>query len=152
MLILLSLVGFTVYMAFERMDRVNRQVNVPTDEILETIEENGHLGQTLNAFGYTVLEANASGKITRWDEVAASIWGYTSSEVINQPIEILMAEKVKVGHSEKFHAAMERGTGTAREAACETARHKEGWLFPIQLEIRILSKDRVVALVRKLGN
>lgn len=147
--VLLSALGAIVFMAFDRMEYIStEQLETTPTDLRNLIKEELHLRETMNAFGYCILGANGSGVITKWDSVASALWGYRPDEVLGQRVEFLMAEKVKPVHEEGFFKALQKGEGLVRDEECEFARHKEGYLFPVQIEIRVLGPDRVVAIIK----
>jgi len=145
--------GGIVFMAFDRVEYIStKQLQTTPTDVHNLIKEELYLRETINAFGYCILEANGEGTITRWDSVASALWGYRPDEVIGQRVEFLMAEKAKPVHEERFYRAMRKGEGLTRDGDCELARHKEGYLFPVQIEIRVLGPDRVIAIIKGVNN
>ncbi len=145
---LIGCIGWLVYYGFKRIEYISaEQLKTTPTDVYRMIQDELHLRKTINEFGYCILEADGEGKITKWDEVATAMWGYTSKDVIGKPVEFLMSEKVRPSHQMQYQDAIDRGHGL-RDEVCDFARHKEGWLFSVEIEIRVVSKDRTVSLIK----
>ena len=119
-------------------------------DVYKLIESKDHIRESLAVFEYSIIEADFDQNITAWDEVAAAWWGYTSAEALAMTVQDLMSAESVPAHDKKYKEAVQRGSGTAVFPKCKQAQHKEGYLFEVQLELRVLpEKQRILALMKR---
>ena len=89
-----------------------------------------------------ILLTNSAGNIILINPAAERIFGYTSNEIINKPIEILVPDKYKPDHHsllERFHSApSNRAMGYNREL---TGRKKDGTILPVEISLSHYQKN-----------
>ncbi|NOY95148.1 MAG: PAS domain S-box protein [Chlorobi bacterium] len=107
---------------------------VQADEALRRSEElNRSITQTA---ADAIISINADGIILSWNNAAEKIFGYSSSEMLNMDLSVIIPNKYKIGH----HSGIERlGKGGSKKVIGETieiiALRKDGTEFPIDLSL-----------------
>lgn len=74
-----------------------------------------------------ILFADQQGNIQFWNKGAERIFGYSAGEVIGQPLELIIPEKLQQRHNEGYLSVMASGTtkyGT--DLLSVPAQHKDG--------------------------
>jgi PAS domain S-box-containing protein len=116
----------------------------------------------LNAFKLALFESNpdailvidGEGRIIRANERAVGLFGYACDALINQPVEILLPDRLKSGHFSHrtaFFANPQRrkmGAGLAL-----LGRRADGCEFPVEVQlgpIKLSSEVDVMAIVRDI--
>jgi len=106
----------------------------------------------LNAAVDAVVVIDERSRILRFNKAAETIFGYPASEVIGQPLQLLMAPTDARGHQTYMDRYLNTGRrriiGIGREVI---ARRRDGSLFPCALsvgEARTASGKRFVGLMR----
>ena len=109
----------------------------------------------LDTAGEGVVIADHQGTILDVNRAMLTLFGYTRDEVVGQPLTLLMGQRdaaVHHHHVDRYKATgVARVTGRGRE---ETARRKDGSLFPIELAVGDLSSTGVhqfVGIIRDIS-
>jgi len=93
-----------------------------------------------DAIGAVVIAADASGRIVYATDSAGSLLGYSRKELLNQPVELIIPERLRTNHQshrEAYAANPElRAMGTDRELF---ARCRNGDELPVQIGLGPLS-------------
>lgn len=92
-----------------------------------------------------VLSIDRQGRVVLFNPAAERIFGYTRGEVIEQKVNMLMAEPYATEHDE--YIARYEKTGEARAIGrirTVTARRKNGESFPIELSVTEIAIDQDV--------
>ena len=116
------------------------------DRALEEIRHNvTWLERLIGTTQDAVLSIDRQGRIVLFNPAAERIFGYTRGEVIEQKVNMLMAEPYATEHDE--YIARYEKTGEARAIGrirTVTARRKNGEPFPIELSVTEIAIDQDV--------
>jgi PAS domain S-box-containing protein len=84
-----------------------------------------------------IIAIDASQLITLFNNGAEKIFGYSATEVIGQPLEILLPEAVRRPHAEHIRQFAESATNARRmgERSAISGRRKSGEIFPAEASI-----------------
>jgi PAS domain S-box-containing protein len=89
--------------------------------------------QTAN---YAIVTANAQGTIIDWNHGAEQIFQYQASDVLEQPLTILMPERYRSQHEAGIHRVNSGGEHHVMGKTVELhGRRKDGSEFPLELSI-----------------
>lgn len=104
-------------------------------EVHETLRRsNEQVRQTIEAAPTGMLMMDSSGKIVMINSLIERLFGYDRSELIGQPVEILIPERLKAAHPRHrdryFTAVSARPMGAGRDLH---GRHKDGTEIPIEI-------------------
>jgi diguanylate cyclase (GGDEF)-like protein/PAS domain S-box-containing protein len=96
-----------------------------------------------------IVTADFNGIIRQVNRQLTAMFGYEENELIGQPIEVLLPERVRerhIGHRAAIHS---RPTIRPMGASLELhGRRKDGSEFPVDIMLSSLDDGRVLALVR----
>lgn len=83
-----------------------------------------------------IVCADATGHITFWNTAAERMFGYTATEAVGQPIDLIVPERMRGGHGGGLHRVAGGGKPRLLGTTVELpARHKDGTEFPIELSL-----------------
>ena len=158
---LTALVGQS-YDEIDRERRLSRQASTLMEAELRASAERAqdlaerHLKMILDTVGEGVIIADDKGVILDVNKALLATFGYQRDELVGRSLNILMAESEAAHHdgyvSRYREGAPSRIVGRGRE---ETARHKSGGLFPIELAVGDLSLGgtrQFVGIIRDIGD
>ena len=101
-----------------------------------------------------IVVIDASGRILRFSPAAERMFGYLASEVVDQPVDMLMPEPYCTEHADYMHSYLRTGRariiGIGREAE---GRRRDGATFPILIsvgEAPSVHRRRFVGIIRDL--
>jgi PAS domain S-box-containing protein len=83
-----------------------------------------------------ILEVNRKGTILFWDKGAEQVFGYSSPEILGQPVTKLISEKHREGHARLLGAFLTGNYGKTALIEGEALR-KDGSTFPLELSLSI---------------
>jgi PAS domain S-box-containing protein len=81
---------------------IDRLIELDEQESMKQIERTAHLSLTeavIEALPDALIVVDATGKIALFNEKAEFMFGYPRSEMIGQPVENLMPERARPGHT-----------------------------------------------------
>jgi protein-histidine pros-kinase len=111
--------------------------------------------QLLDAMPDAVLVADRNGCLVQANSQAVSLFGYARNELLGQPVEMLLPERLRahhVAHHGQFAAALQvRAMGSGLELQ---ARRRDGSEFPVEISLSPLavgSEHLVIAAVRDVS-
>jgi PAS domain S-box-containing protein len=109
----------------------------PPHKELEALPKSGGIYRALVAYSHdAILGVNRKGTIIFWNKGAEQIFGYSSEEILGQPVTKLMSEKHREGHTLVLRAFLSGNCGETRIIEGEALR-KDGSTFPIELSLSI---------------
>lgn len=114
----------------------------------ETLPRSREIYSALMAYSRdAILGVNRKGTIVFWNEGAEHIFGYSSAEMLGQPLTRLISEKHREGHTLLLKAFF--GGHCGKTALIEgEARRKDGSMFPLELSLSIEQRNgRFLGLV-----
>lgn len=95
-----------------------------------------YLGQAFDRIPVAMVVVNPRGVITRLNRLAETTFGYTSEELLGQPVEVLVPERYRhahPGYRHGFHAeSTARPMGAGRDLS---GLRKDGSEFPVEIGI-----------------
>jgi len=113
----------------------------PPNKKSETLPQNKEIYNALLASSWdAMLGMNREGSIIFWNKGAEQIFGYSTDEMLGQPVARLMAEKHKDSHTKVLHAFLRGNYGVAGTIEFEAVR-KDGSKFPVELSLSIWQQD-----------
>jgi len=119
----------------EVLARIERQVTVSKVR-MALRESEAKFRSVMESAIDAIISGDAEGKIRSWNSAATALFGFTESEVIGQPIELIIPERFRKSHEEGIHRVSSGGPthviGTTVELA---AIDKEGNEFPVELSL-----------------
>ncbi|HPK53644.1 MAG TPA: PAS domain S-box protein [Smithellaceae bacterium] len=107
-----------------------------------------------SAAGDAIIAADAEGLIVFWNAAAERIFGYTKSEALHSPLDLIIPERLRNRHWEGYRKVMQSGrTRYGSEVLRVPAVHKDGRDLSIAFTVTlILAPDghvrSVVAIIR----
>jgi len=119
----------------------------PPNKKSETLPQSKEIYNALLASSWdATLGMNREGTIVFWNNGAEQIFGYSTDEILGQPVTRLMPEKHKEGHIKVLTAFLRGNYGAAGTIEFEALR-KDGSTFPVELSISIWQQnDKFVGL------
>jgi PAS domain S-box-containing protein len=109
----------------------------PPHKELEALPKSGEIYRALVASSRdAILGVNREGTIIFWNKGAEQIFGYSTEEILGQPVTKLMSEKHREGYTIALRAFLSGNCGETRIIEGEALR-KDGSTFPIELSFSI---------------
>lgn len=109
----------------------------PPHEELKALPKTGEIYRALGASSRdAILGVNRKGTIIFWNKGAEQIFGYSTEDILGQPVTKLMPEKHREGHTKGLKAFLSRNCGGTETIEFEALR-KDGSTFPIELSLSI---------------
>jgi PAS domain S-box-containing protein len=109
----------------------------PPHKELKTLPSSGEIYGALVASSWdAILGINRKGTIIFWNKGAEQTFGYSTEEILGQPVTRLMSEKHKEGHTKGLKAFLSGNYGGTGIIEFEALR-KDGSTFPIELSLSI---------------
>lgn len=107
----------------------------------------------LEAAPDAIVVVDEEGVIVLTNGQACALFGYTTDELVGQPVEMLMAERVREGHrrSRKHYVQAPRVRRMGTPASQLNGRRKDGTEFPIDISLSpFATSDRgfVISIIR----
>jgi PAS domain S-box-containing protein len=113
----------------------------PPNKKSETLPLSKEIYNALLASSWdAMLAMNREGSITFWNKGAEQIFGYSTDEILGQPVTRLMHEKHKEGHTKVLNTFLRGNYGAAGTIEFEALR-KDGSTFPVELSLSIWQQD-----------
>jgi len=113
----------------------------PPNKKSETLPQSKEIYNALLASSWdAMLGMNREGSIIFWNKGAEQIFGYSTDEILGQPVTRLMPEKHKESHKKVLHAFLKGNYGAAGTIEFEALR-KDGSTFPVELSLSIWQQD-----------
>lgn len=121
-------------------------------DVTETRDVEARFRHLVEAAPDAILIADADGRIVVANDQASALFGYSVSELIGQPVEMLMPERLRGRHAEHRHryhavpAVRAMGTGLPLVAS-----RKDGTVCPVEVSLSPLQTSegiQVIAAVR----
>jgi PAS domain S-box-containing protein len=109
----------------------------PPQKKSETLPKSGEIFKALLAYSRdAIMGVNRKGTILFWNKGAEQIFGYSSEEILGQPLASLISEKYREGHTLILRAFLSGNCGNTGLIEGEALR-KDGTTFPIALSLSI---------------
>lgn len=116
------------------------------------------LQQLVTAIGDAIVISDASGKIILWNPAAQRIFGYSESEALGQPLDIITPQRLQQRHWDGYHKTMATGiTRYGNDVLRVPAVHKDGHALSIAFTVAMLytpdhKVSSIVAVIRDETN
>jgi PAS domain S-box-containing protein len=119
----------------------------PPHKELEALPKTGQIYRALVASSRdAILGVNRKGTIIFWNKGAEQTFGYSTEEILGQPVTKLMPEKHREGHTKGLKAFLSGNCGGTETIEFEALR-KDGSTFPVELSLSIEQQNgKFVAL------
>ena len=89
-----------------------------------------------------VIYADRLGTIRRWNQAAASLFGYCATEALGQNLDLIIPEHLRAQHWRGFAAAMANGVLTLQGRPMLTrATHKTGSKLYVEMTFALVNGD-----------
>jgi PAS domain S-box-containing protein len=86
-----------------------------------------------------VIFADCEGMIRLWNVGAEAIFGYTAAEVLGQPLELIIPERLRDQHRHGFHRVMATGvTQYDRKLLAVPATRKDGSRISLEFTVVLI--------------
>jgi len=109
----------------------------PPHKELEVLPRTGEIYRALVASSWdAILGVNRKGTIIFWNKGAEQTFGYSTDEILGQPVTKLMPEKHREGHTKELRAFLSGNCGGTGIIEFEALR-KDGSKFPVELSLSI---------------
>lgn len=120
----------------------------PPHKELEALPKSGEIYRALLAYSQdAILGVNRKGTIIFWNKGAEQIFGYSTGEILGQPVTKLMSEKHIEGYTKELTDFLGGNYGGTGIIEFEALR-KDGSTFPIELSFSIEQQNgKFVGLV-----
>ena len=113
----------------------------PLHKELKALPRTGEIYRALVASSWdTILGMNRKGTIIFWNKGAEQIFGYSTEEILGQPVTKLMSEKHREDHTKELRAFLSGNCGGTGIIEFEALR-KDGSTFPIELSLSIWQQN-----------
>jgi len=113
----------------------------PPHKELEALPRTGEIYSALVASPWdAILGMNRKGTIIFWNKGAEQIFGYSTEEILSQPVTKLMSEKHREDHTKELRAFLSGNCGGTGIIEFEALR-KDGSTFPIELSLSIWQQN-----------
>ncbi len=105
------------------------------DQLTET---QGRLENIINSAVDAILTVDPEQRIVLFNPAAEKMFGYTTAEVLGQPLNLLLSERFRQAHVEYFQGLLEAGgvdhlRGDKRDI--RVGRHANGEEFPVEITL-----------------
>lgn len=83
-----------------------------------------------------IIMVGVENTVVFWNDAAAKMFGYTAAEILAQPLSLIIPERLKSQHYERFTAVSNGDPSRIIGKAVEVvARRKDGTEFPVELSL-----------------
>lgn len=135
---------------------------VATAKLKEAPETTASRYHTLVDLAYdAIVTMDSRHNITLFNRAAESLFGYSSQEVLGQPIVTLLPEQYRAGHPKKvqrfsdtYQPGLRQATPPKMDGSNSVfGRHRDGTIIPVEIAVsKIKMKDEIefVAIVRDI--
>jgi PAS domain S-box-containing protein len=119
----------------EVLARIERQVTVSKVR-MALRESEAKFRSVMESAIDAIISGDAEGNIRSWNSAATALFGFTESEVIGQPIEVIIPERFRKSHEEGINRVSSGGPTHVIGKTVELAAiDKDGNEFPVELSL-----------------
>jgi PAS domain S-box-containing protein len=87
----------------------------------------------------SLISADRSGTIIRWNRASTALFGYSAEEALGQSLDLIVPEHLRAAHWKGFDAALESGTmKLAGRPTLTRAAHKDGRKLYIEMTFALV--------------
>lgn len=99
------------------------------------------LAQLVHGLADAVVIADPDGSITFWNEAAARVFGWSTSEAVGQSLDLIIPERQRARHWEGYRRTMATGETRYGEQLLEVpALHRDGHRLSIAFTVTLLRR------------
>ncbi|NIP72738.1 MAG: PAS domain S-box protein [Gammaproteobacteria bacterium] len=119
----------------EVLARIERQVTV--SKVRTALRESeAKFRSVMESAIDAIISGDAEGKIRSWNTAATALFGFTETEVIGEPIEVIIPERYRDSHKEGIRRVSSGGPSRVIGKTVELAAiRKDGTEFPVELSL-----------------
>ncbi|MBT4934482.1 MAG: PAS domain S-box protein [Rhodospirillaceae bacterium] len=118
-----------------RLARDNLEIEV-ADRTKQMKESEARFRAVAQSAQDAIISANKNGLIVQWNNGARQMFGYDETEIVGQPVTVLIPEHFRDDHIKGFERFMVEGERQLGNMSLEVeALRKDGSKFPIELTI-----------------
>ncbi len=119
----------------EVLARIERQVTV--SKVRTALRESeAKFRSVMESAIDAIISGDAEGKIRSWNTAATALFGFTETEVIGEPIEVIIPERYRDSHKEGIRRVSSGGPSRVIGKTVELAAiRKDGAEFPVELSL-----------------
>lgn len=128
----------------EVLARIERQVTVSKVR-MALRESEAKFRSVMESAIDAIISGDAEGRIRSWNSAATALFGFVETEVIGQPIELIIPERYRESHKEGIRRVSSGGPSHVIGKTVELAAvRKDGTEFPVELSLAtwFLDDDR----------
>lgn len=90
-----------------------------------------------------IIFADPEGIIRLWNRGAAEMFGYSASEALGQPLDLIIPENLRARHHESYRRVMASGaTKYAQDLLAVPARRKDGARISVEFTIVLVRGEK----------
>jgi len=134
--VIIDLLLFFIILSLTRLRHKAQQL--AREMIKQMGEREQHFKAIADTANDAIVSTNKTGNITYFNKTAQNIFGYSTAEALHQPIAILMPEKFRSQHNQKFGSFIS-GDGDGANLIGKTIElvglRKDGSEFPLELSL-----------------
>jgi PAS domain S-box-containing protein len=98
--------------------------------------------QVLDQVADALICADRSGIITRWNAACAALFGFSAEEALEQSLDLIIPEHLRVAHWRGFDAAMTKGALKLEGRPTLTrALHKSGRRLYVEMTFAVVKES-----------
>jgi PAS domain S-box-containing protein len=102
-------------------------------------DQTGLDGRILDDAADSLIYADRSGAIVRWNRASATLFGYSAEEALGHSLELIIPEHLRAAHWKGFNAAVESGVMKLKGRPTLTrALHKSGRKLYIEMTFALV--------------
>lgn len=121
--------------AREVLARVERQVTVSKVR-MALRESEAKFRSVMESAIDAIISGDSDGRIRSWNSAASALFGFEESEVIGEPIEVIIPDRYRKAHEEGIHRVSSGGESRVIGKTVELAAvRKNGSEFPVELSL-----------------
>jgi PAS domain S-box-containing protein len=111
-------------------------LNEAEDRAVNLREKERRIKAILENAGDGIITIDEHGDVESFNATAERMFGYTQNEIVGENVKLLMGEQERAAHDGYLSEYMKTGERHMMVNAREvTARHKDGTLFPMELDV-----------------
>jgi PAS domain S-box-containing protein len=102
-------------------------------------DQTGLDARILDDVADSLIYADRSGAIVRWNRASATLFGYSAEEALGRSLELIIPEHLRAAHWKGFNAAVESGVMKLKGRPTLTrALHKSGRKLYIEMTFALV--------------
>ena len=116
--------------------QVQVKVKVQDSKSIKSLNSENHFQSVAESATDAIITINKSGKIVFWNKAAKTLFGYSTQEILNKPLNALVPRRFKNAHKKGIERAVSGKPSKIMGTAVELeGLRKDGTEFPIELSL-----------------